>query len=109
MLAQFFGRICLLWVMGFVGCGGGGDSSTAAPTITTQPVSQAVVVGASVTLSVVASGSSTLAYQWRKGGVAINSVTAATFIIATVTAADAGDYDVVSAAPTAALPALPPR
>ncbi len=95
MLAQFFGRICLLWVMGLVGCGGGGDSSTAVPTITTQPVSQAVVEGASVTLSVVASGSSTLAYQWRKGGVAINSVTAATVIIAAVSAADAGDYDVV--------------
>ena len=39
-----------------------------APLITTQPLSQTVVVGDLVTFTVAASGSAPLAYQWRRNG-----------------------------------------
>lgn len=65
------------------------------PAVTTQPVAQSVAVGASVTLSVVASGSGTLTYQWRKGGVAIAGATSSSYTIASAAAGDAGSYDVV--------------
>jgi len=70
-------------------------SVTGAPSIVTQPVSQSVAAGASVTLSVTASGSGTLSYQWRKAGSAIAGATASSYTIATVASADAGSYDVV--------------
>lgn len=68
-----------------------GDST---PTITTQPVSQSVAVGASVSFSVVASGSGTLSYQWSKDGTAISGATAASHAIASVASSDAGSYTV---------------
>ena len=43
----------------------------APPTITTHPADQTVTEGQTVTFSVIATGSGTLAYQWYKGGVAI--------------------------------------
>lgn len=81
-------------------CGGSDDSSDSsttgtAPTLTTQPASQSVAAGASVTFSAAASGDSPLAFQWRKSGTAISGATAESFSIASVTASDAGDYDVV--------------
>lgn len=71
------------------------NAVNAAPVIVTQPVSQSAAVGASVTLSVTASGSGTLSYQWRKGGVAISGATASSYTISSVTTASAGTYDVV--------------
>jgi hypothetical protein len=71
------------------------NAANAAPAIVVQPVSQSAAVGASVTLAVTATGSGTLAYQWRKGGVAISGATASSYTIAGVTAASAGSYDVV--------------
>ena len=51
-----------LWLSG---CGGGGGTATPAPpTITSQPVNQAVVAGAAATFSVAATGAS-LTYQWQ--------------------------------------------
>ena len=62
------------------------------PTITVQPTAQAVVAGSTLTLSVTASGTGTLTYQWIKGGVAISGATSSTFSIANCTASDAGSY-----------------
>jgi len=79
-------------------CGGSDSSSTTtatAPSITTQPVSQTVTEGASVSFTVVAEGTATLSFQWRKGGTAISGATSATFSIAAVATSDAGSYDVV--------------
>lgn len=76
------------------GDGGSSDTSTA-PSITTQPASQTVTVGNSVTFSVAASGSGTLAYQWRKAGTAISGATSASYAISSATTGDAGSYDVV--------------
>ncbi len=68
-----------------------------APSITTQPVSQSVTAGKSVTLSVVATGTSPLTYQWRKDGAVITGVTSASLTFSSAAASDAGSYSVVVA------------
>jgi len=52
-------------------------TTVVAPTITTQPTSKSVTAGSTATFSVVASGTATLTYQWKKGGTAISGATAA--------------------------------
>jgi hypothetical protein len=68
-----------------------GSTSTTV-TISTQPASVKAAVGTAVTLTVAATGSGTLSYQWLKGGVAISGATSATYSIASLAAADAGRY-----------------
>ena len=64
------------------------------PTITTQPESQTVSVGASVTFSVVASGTAPLSYQWRKDNINIPGANGPSHTISPVSAADEGFYSV---------------
>jgi hypothetical protein len=64
-----------------------------APVITTQPASQTVNEGGTLTLSVTATNAT--AYQWRKDGVAISGATSATYTKTNVTAADGGNYTVM--------------
>jgi hypothetical protein len=66
-----------------------------APAIITQPQSQAVSAGASVTLTVVATGKPAPTYQWKKGSANISSATNAAYTIAAATTDDAGSYTVV--------------
>jgi alpha-tubulin suppressor-like RCC1 family protein len=68
-----------------------------APSITTQPISQSVTAGKSVTLSVVAAGTSPLTYQWRKDGAAITGATSASLTFSSAAASDTGSYSVVIA------------
>ncbi len=68
------------------------------PGILTSPVARTATVGDTVTFTVVATGDTPLAYQWRKGGVALAgnaSATTATLTLAGITTAAAGDYDCV--------------
>ena len=65
-----------------------------APAITTQPASQTVAAGASVTFTVVATGTPTPSYQWYKDSVVISGATSSSYTIATVAATDAGVYAV---------------
>jgi hypothetical protein len=67
---------------------------TPPPPITSQPASVTVCPGNGASFSVTATGSG-LTYQWRKGGTNIAGATGSTYAIASVTAADAGNYDVV--------------
>ncbi len=62
--------------------------------ISTDPVTQTLCVGQPVTFSVTAGGTSP-AYQWRKNGANIAGATSSSYNIASVTAASAGNYDVV--------------
>jgi len=63
--------------------------------ITVQPTSsQALCVGSSLTLSVTATGSGPLSYQWKKDGVNILSATSASFSIASVVVGDGASYTV---------------
>ena len=65
-----------------------------APAITVQPASQAVTLGAPLTLAVTAIGTAPLSYQWYKNGQLLGS-TASNLVFAAVTAADGGIYAVV--------------
>lgn len=65
-----------------------------APTISTQPASQTVASGASVTFSVVATGTPTPTYQWYKNGAVITGATSSSFTIASVAPSDAATYAV---------------
>ena len=71
--------------------GGGGP----APVIVSQPISVTAATGSTAALTVVASGSGALSYQWRKDGAVVAGATDATLRLPAVTAASAGAYSVV--------------
>jgi sugar lactone lactonase YvrE len=58
------------------------------PSITTQPASQSVLAGGSVTFSVVAAGTTPLTYQWNKNGVAIPNAVDPTYVYSGAQLAD---------------------
>ncbi|MCX7922339.1 MAG: DUF4347 domain-containing protein [Clostridia bacterium] len=72
-----------------------------APSITSQPSSQTITAGQTVTLTVAATGDAPLTYQWKKGGTDvsdggnISGATTDTLTITNAQAADAGNYTVV--------------
>ena len=70
------------------------------PVVVTAPAARTVDAGTAATFAVVASGSPTLAYQWRRAGVPIpaaanSTATTAALTLANPQAADAASYDVV--------------
>jgi glucose/arabinose dehydrogenase len=66
-----------------------------APVITAQPANATVATGAAATFAVTAAGTAPLTYQWQKNGVNISGATSSSYTIASVAAADAGQYRVV--------------
>jgi len=96
---RWFG-VALLFIAGLatlVGSGGGGSAgddsgggAAQAPAITTPPASLTRAEGATATFSVVASGSATLSYQWRRNGVNIAGATSASYTTPALTSADNG-------------------
>jgi hypothetical protein len=69
------------------------------PSIATQPQSQAVVQGSSVTFTTAANGTPPLAFQWRKGGTPISGATGTSYTLSNVQATVAGTYTVVATNP----------
>ena len=68
----------------------------AAPSITTEPVSQSVVVGQTATFTVAATGTAPLIYQWQKGGSNISGANAASYTTPAAALTDNGSqFDVV--------------
>ncbi len=71
------------------------------PSIVTSPTARTAHAGTATTFSVVAAGSPTLTYQWRKGGANlanggnISGATTANLTLSNVQTADAAAYDVV--------------
>ncbi len=103
---RFLGRVAACLFMAgalFLGpaCGGGGGGNATptpvatAPVISTQPVSQAITEGGTVSFTVGATGNGTLTYQWKKGGADLAGKTAATLTLNPVALADAGSYTVL--------------
>lgn len=72
-----------------------GVTLATARSITTQPAAQSLNAGEPLTLSVTATGTGPLTYQWFKNNVAIGSATGATYSVSSVTVNGAGDYAVV--------------
>ncbi len=64
------------------------------PQIETPPTARTVTEGATVSLSVTASGAGPLSYRWLKGGVPIVGATSATLTFSPVRLTDAGSYAV---------------
>jgi hypothetical protein len=81
------------------------NTGCASPSIATQPVSRSVDEGASVQFSISASGSSPLAYQWRRNGQNLASgngtsgATSPTLTINPVATFHAGNYTCVVTGP----------
>lgn len=70
--------------------------AVAAPLVIVQPpVAQNAVAGQSVTLTVTATSSFSLSYQWRRAGLNLIGATAAALTLSPVQVSDAGNYDVV--------------
>jgi uncharacterized protein (TIGR02145 family) len=65
-----------------------------APCITTQPQSQTVVAGQSVTFSVTATGTAPLLYQWYKDSTAISGATSSSCTLSNIQTTGAGKYTV---------------
>lgn len=91
-----FGRLLpILAMLLLLGCSSGSDSAEPlAPSITTQPASTTVVLGAPASFSVMASGGGALSYQWQKDGAALGGQTSSTLRIPAASAQDAGSYAV---------------
>jgi hypothetical protein len=72
------------------------NSAPAAPTITTQPASQTVIVGQTATFRVVATGSAPLSYQWQKNNLNIAGANLGSYTTsATVSGDNGAAFDVV--------------
>jgi uncharacterized repeat protein (TIGR01451 family) len=67
----------------------------AAPAITAQPASQAVLPGTNATLQVAATGDAPLSYQWRFNGGNLAGALASTLTLTNVQQAQAGTYSVL--------------
>ncbi|PWU11253.1 MAG: hypothetical protein C5B50_23750 [Verrucomicrobia bacterium] len=64
------------------------------PAILTQPVGQAISVGNSANLTVSASGSSPLSYQWSRNGVPLPGATSSSLTLSNILLNQAGSYSV---------------
>src|SRR5664280_277648 len=72
------------------------NAAPVAPAFTTQPASQTVTAGATVTFAAAAGGTPAPTYQWRKNGANLTGATSASYTIASVAMGDAGTYTVVA-------------
>ena len=64
------------------------------PAITTQPANQNVTVGQTATFTVVATGTATLHYQWKKENASVGTTDSANLTIANAQTVNAGSYTV---------------
>ena len=75
--------------------GAGVFATAVAPSITTQPSSGLFSIGTGATLSVTATGTATLTYQWKKNGTNISGATSSTLTTSSIQPSDEGSYTVV--------------
>lgn len=60
--------------------------------ITSQPSNQALNAGASASLSIAATGTAPISYQWYRNGTALSGATTSTLNLANVSTTDSGSY-----------------
>src|SRR6266581_747735 len=73
-----------------------GHAQTAPPTITSQPRSQSVSLGANVTFRVTATGTPSPSFQWRWNDSAVDAATNSTLALTNLTLTQAGGYSAVA-------------
>ena len=66
------------------------QAAATAPSITTQPVNQAVTAGQTATFSVLATGTAPMSYQWKRNGTNITGATSSSYTTAATTTSDSG-------------------
>jgi hypothetical protein len=72
------------------------NTGAIAPTITTQPANQTVIVGQTAMFSVTATGTAPLSYQWQKNSVNIGGATASSYTTPATASGDTGTkFDVI--------------
>jgi hypothetical protein len=71
-----------------------GKCSTIPPTIVKQTPSVTVAVGTNVELSVTASGTAPLSYQWQRNGIELSTGTNSNFLISNAQTNNSGSYSV---------------
>lgn len=69
-------------------------AAATAPVITVQPASVTATTGAAVTLSVTATGTAPLSYQWYRNGTAVGGATTASLAFQNLQLSNAGNYTV---------------
>ena len=79
-----------------------------APTITTQPLPQTVMVGTSATFSAQVDGASSLTFQWRKDGTNLTGATSSNYSIAITQPNHVGAYTVVVSNSFGSVTSAPP-
>ena len=67
--------------------------------IRTQPASQGINLGNSVTFSVLATSIEPIGYQWRKNGISISGATSSSYTIPAVSSTDAANYTCIVSDP----------
>jgi hypothetical protein len=77
------------------------------PVITSAPNPVTVCALNPATFTVTATGTGTLTYQWKKGGVNIAGATGTTYTISSAAVADAGQYSVTISSGTCAVTSTP--
>lgn len=83
------------------------DGGSAAPIVTSRPVSQARTIGGSATFGVAANGQTPMSFQWRKDGDDIPGATSPKYVLSNVRPSDAGSYSVVVTNPAGAVTTEP--
>ncbi len=89
-----FGNDPANWVAGRHSAGAPTPTNGVPPKVVTQPITQAVIAGNPVTLSVSVTGSDPLTYQWRLNGTNVLGATNSSLQITNAQPQHAGVYDV---------------
>lgn len=88
-------RICLLALVSLVTAAIHSTAADVRPSISTQPLSQAVNPGSSVTLGITASGTVPLRFQWRFNDADLDGSTNTMLALTNLQPSQQGDYSVV--------------
>jgi hypothetical protein len=89
----------LVTTLAMTGCGTGGSPATIpgqAPTIATEPASATIPLGSAATLTVAATGTGPLNYQWTENGNLVPGATSTSLTTAALQLADSGDQFTVT-------------